>query len=80
MSEEETEQKFDDMVEEESKKPQGDLFCPRCGSTRLYYFVGFQAGQIYVCKECGYQGPLVVEDGRMAEEIRKDWEKGDNED
>lgn len=79
MGEKENQRKFDEMVEKESKKPQGDLFCPKCGSTRLYYFVGFQAGQIFVCKKCGYQGPLVIEDGEMAEEIRENWVEEDKD-
>lgn len=65
--------KLDKLVEQESKKPIGDLHCPKCGSSRLYYFIGFKAGQIFVCKDCGYQGPLVIEDGELAGEIRGRW-------
>lgn len=64
---------MDEMVREEAEKPRGDLHCPECGSHRLYYFVGLRAGQIFVCKDCGYQGPVVIEDGKISEEIRKDW-------
>lgn len=73
MGEEEDYEKFDRLVKEESQGPEGDLYCPKCGSSRLYYFLGFKAGQIYICKDCGYHGPLVVEDGEIAEEIRDKW-------
>lgn len=65
--------KMDRLVKEESKKPKGKLHCPRCGSYRLFYFIGFKAGQIFVCKDCGYQGALVIEDGKIAVEIRRRW-------
>lgn len=34
--------------------------CPKCGSTELVLAFGAITGQ-YVCKKCGYVGPLVVE-------------------
>ncbi len=73
MSEEEAYDKLDKMVEKEAQKPKGEIYCPECGSSRLYYFLGLKAGQIFVCKDCGYQGPLIIEDGEVAEEIRKNW-------
>lgn len=73
MGEEEDYKEFDRLVKEGSQTPEGDLYCPKCGSPRLYYFLGFKAGQIYVCKDCGYHGALVVEDGNIAEEIRGKW-------
>lgn len=65
--------KFDEMVEKSSKNSDGEIYCPECGSHRLHYFIGLRAGWIYVCKDCGYQGPVVIEDGNMAKEIRKNW-------
>ena len=86
MTEKEDLEEFDDVIKEESKKPRGKIFCPECGSPSLYYFLGFSAGSIYVCKECTYKGPVVIEDGKIAQELRKDKieklekEKEDSED
>lgn len=65
--------KFDEMVKKESEGPEGDLYCPVCGSHRLHYYLGFKAGQMYICKDCGYRGTLVVEDGKLADKIRERW-------
>ena len=38
--------------------------CPRCGSTRIKRaggFCGWLLPVMYVCPDCGYQGPLVLE-------------------
>ena len=67
-------EKFDELVKEENEKPVGDLYCPECGSSRLYYFIGGSAGWIHVCKRCGYHGLFIVEDGEIAEEISNRWE------
>ncbi len=37
------------------------LHCPICKSTEVYTIVGGYAGNVYVCKRCGYRGALVVE-------------------
>ncbi len=71
-------EKFDEMVKKESKEPRGEIHCPDCGSSRLYYFVGGRAGTIYVCKNCGYTGPFVIEDGEIAAEIQKNWKREQN--
>lgn len=71
--------KFDKLVKEESEKPKGESHCPECGSYRLYYFIGGKAGWIYVCKDCRYQGPVVIEDGEVANEIRKKWFKNNKD-
>lgn len=75
MTKQEKYEKFDEMVRRESKKPEGDLYCPNCGSHRLHYYLGSKTGQIYVCKFCGYHGPLVIEDGKLADKISQDWLK-----
>lgn len=43
--------------------------CPKCGSKEIKYLPWL--GEIYECKDCGYQGALIVEDGELAREIRK---------
>ncbi len=72
MPKEEDYEKLEEMIEEESEKPKGKLFCPECGSPSLYYFLGLYTGYKYVCKECDYQGPVVIEDGIIAEKLRKE--------
>lgn len=65
--------RIDELVKEESRKPKGWLYCPKCGSARITYFLGSCAGQIYECRDCGYRGSFVIEDGRMAKETRRRW-------
>lgn len=73
MPSEEDFEKLDKMVGRSSKNSGEEIYCPECGSHRLHYFVGLRAGWIYVCKDCGYQGAVVIEDGDLAKEIRKNW-------
>jgi len=35
--------------------------CPRCGSEDIGFETGFVTGQ-YHCKDCGYVGPIVLEE------------------
>jgi hypothetical protein len=48
-------------------------FCPRCGSSDIEWVLP-QDWSKWECKNCGYIGPLIIEDGKIAEEIRKDYE------
>lgn len=52
-------------------------FCPRCGSKNLNYEPWL--GEIYVCRECGYQGALVVEDGEISDALKKKFEAEEEE-
>jgi predicted RNA-binding Zn-ribbon protein involved in translation (DUF1610 family) len=36
--------------------------CPKCGSVDVTLWLGGKLGTIYFCKECGYKGPIVVEE------------------
>ena len=36
--------------------------CPECGSYSVTLWMGGKLGMIYFCKECGYRGPLVIEE------------------
>jgi transcription factor S len=49
-------------------------FCPRCGSTEVGWVLPYDR-QKYECKHCGYVGALIVEDGKMADAIRKEYIK-----
>jgi hypothetical protein len=37
------------------------LYCPNCKSREIFPVVGGYAGQIYLCKKCGYRGSFVLE-------------------
>ncbi len=52
-------------------------FCPKCGSKNLNYLPWL--GEIYECRDCGYRGPLVVEDGEIAEALKKRYDDSDKE-
>jgi len=49
-------------------------FCPRCGSTNIDWVLP-QDWSKWECKDCGYIGPLIVEDGKIADKIREDYQK-----
>jgi len=52
-------------------------FCPKCGSENLNYEPWL--GEIYVCRDCGYRGVLVIEeDTEIADAIKKEFETEEN--
>lgn len=53
-------------------------FCPKCGSTNIEWVLP-QDWSKWECRNCGYIGPLIIEDGKMAEEIRKEYLKKQKE-
>ncbi len=45
-------------------KKKGVLVCLNCGSTRLKrrsYFMGIIPGSSYICKDCGFESPVMLE-------------------
>jgi predicted RNA-binding Zn-ribbon protein involved in translation (DUF1610 family) len=57
-------------------KKSGEKFCPNCGSSELFFASGLpQMWSIWDCRHCGYRGPVILEDGKLAEKIREEWEK-----
>jgi DNA-directed RNA polymerase subunit M len=52
-------------------------FCPKCGSTNINSLI-FYRPSIWKCLDCGYEGALIVEDGKVAEKIRERYQS-DNE-
>ncbi len=36
--------------------------CPKCGSSEVNLYMGSETGIKYECKDCGYIGPLVIEE------------------
>jgi len=49
-------------------------FCPRCGSPNIDWVLP-QTWSKWECKDCGFVTPFIVEDGKMAEDIRKEYLK-----
>lgn len=47
-------------------------FCPKCGSSNIEWSLP-QTWSRWQCKDCGYIGPLIIEDGKIAEKIREDY-------
>ncbi|MCP8310349.1 MAG: hypothetical protein L6N94_02485 [Candidatus Methylarchaceae archaeon HK01M] len=51
-------------------------FCPRCGSTDIFWASGLpHLWGLWECRECGYRGPFIIEDGKLARKIREDYLK-----
>jgi ribosomal protein L37AE/L43A len=51
-------------------------FCPKCGSTNVFFASGLpQLWSIWDCKNCGYRGALILEDGKLAAKLRSEWKK-----
>jgi ribosomal protein L37AE/L43A len=64
--------------EKQKGKKKGELlrekFCPRCGSTDIFFARGLpQLWSIWECRNCGYYGAFIVEDGIMSQKIREEW-------
>jgi len=49
-------------------------FCPECGSPNIEWVLP-QVWSKWRCKDCGYIGVLILEDGEIAAELRKKWKK-----
>jgi len=51
-------------------------YCPKCGSTNIFWASGLpQLWSLWECKQCSYKGALVLEDGKLAAKLRKEWKK-----
>lgn len=38
-----------------------------------------QLWSLWECKVCGYRGALILEDGKLAEKLQKEWKKKDKQ-
>lgn len=54
-------------------------FCPKCGSTNIEWTLP-QTWSKWECKDCGYIGAFIIEDGEIADEIHKEYIKKQKED
>ena len=65
---------------ERSKKRETALrrgaFCPKCGSANVNFSV-FYRPSIWKCLDCGYEGPLIIEDSNLAEKIQESYRKSE---
>jgi transcription factor S len=70
------------LKEKQDKKPKlfTVKYCPRCGSDEVYWAQGMpQLWSVWDCHNCGYRGPVILEDGNMAMKLQADWKtKQDN--
>lgn len=49
-------------------------FCPRCGSKNIEWVLP-QDWSKWECKDCGYIGAFVIEDGAISDKIRQEYVK-----
>jgi DNA-directed RNA polymerase subunit M len=49
-------------------------YCPNCGSTNIKW-INPLLWSLWHCYNCGYQGPVVLEDEELAREVRIEYEK-----
>jgi len=49
-------------------------FCPVCGSKNIDWELPHDR-QKWKCRECGYMGAFIIEDGEIADKIKEDYEK-----
>ena len=52
-------------------------FCPRYGSKEIGWPLPHDR-QKWECKECGYIGAFIIEDGKIADELREEYLKKEN--
>jgi transcription factor S len=49
-------------------------FCPKCGSGEVFWAQGLpQLWSIWQCRNCGYQGPMILEDGNLVTKLQEKW-------
>ncbi|MFZ0965183.1 MAG: hypothetical protein WAN82_00955 [Candidatus Bathyarchaeia archaeon] len=47
-------------------------FCPKCGAANVFWASGLpQLWSIWECRNCGYRGALIIEDGELAEKLKE---------
>lgn len=64
------------MKPERKPAKRGVTFCPRCGSTNVFWALGLpQLWSIWECRYCGYRGAFILRDGKLAKKLRTDYEK-----
>lgn len=60
----------------ERRTKRGLAFCPKCGSTDVSFASGLpQLRSSWDCRNCGYRGELILEDGKMASKLAEEYAK-----
>lgn len=49
-------------------------FCPKCGSDNIGWILPHNWSKLE-CRNCGYVGVLIIEDGKIADELKKEYLK-----
>jgi len=58
------------------KKNHTIKFCPKCGSDQVFWAQGLpQLWSLWQCRKCGYRGPVILEDGEVAQKDLEKWKK-----
>jgi len=61
-------------VPEKERKMVPMKFCPKCGSTDVFWAQGLpQLWSLWQCRSCGYYGPVILEDGKLANLLQENW-------
>jgi transcription factor S len=61
------------------KRKHAVKFCPKCGSDQVFWAQGLpQLWSLWQCSNCGYRGPVILEDGEMAQKLLEKWKKDKN--
>lgn len=53
-------------------------FCPKCGSSNIEWTLPHTWSK-WECRNCGYIGVFIIDDGKIADEIRKEYLKNKKE-
>jgi len=54
----------------------GVKFCPKCGAANVFWASGLpQLWSIWECRNCGYRGAFIIEDGELAQKLRGKYKK-----
>jgi len=60
----------------EAKKKRTNKFCPKCGSTDVFWAQGMpQFWSLWQCRTCGYRGAFILENGNLALKLQEEWKK-----
>jgi predicted RNA-binding Zn-ribbon protein involved in translation (DUF1610 family) len=51
-------------------------FCPKCGATDIFWASGLpQLWSLWQCRNCGYRGAFILENGNLALKLQEKWKK-----
>ena len=60
----------------EAKKNRAFKYCPKCGSPDVFWAQGMpQFWSLWQCRDCGYRGAFILEDGNLALKLQEEWKK-----